>query len=87
MASEREVARFLYAASSAVQAWSAGLISEAEPVDHGAVLSRAAAHRTWDAVHLVSALVARSALSGLGFLALDQRVRENGARMGFVTLS
>lgn len=42
--------------------------------------------RTLDALHLASALVARSALPGLQLLALDQRVRENGARMGFETL-
>lgn len=39
--------------------------------------------RTLDALHLASALVARSAVPGLGLLSLDQRVRVNGERLGF----
>ncbi len=42
--------------------------------------------RTLDALHLASALVARSVAPGLRLLALDQRVRENGVRMGFATV-
>lgn len=42
--------------------------------------------RTLDALHLASALVARSAVPGLQLLSLDQRVRENGARLGFDTV-
>ena len=42
--------------------------------------------RTLDALHLGSALVARSAAPGLRLLTLDQRVRENGERLGFETL-
>jgi len=39
--------------------------------------------RTLDALHLASALVARSAAPGLRVLTLDQRVRENAERLGF----
>lgn len=42
--------------------------------------------RTLDALHLASALVARSAAPELRLLSLDQRVRENGVRLGFVTV-
>jgi len=42
--------------------------------------------RTLDALHLASALVARSVAPGLRLLTLDQRVRENGERLGFVTV-
>jgi hypothetical protein len=38
--------------------------------------------RTFDAIHLASLLVARSALSGLAFLSLDGRVRGAAARLG-----
>jgi len=39
--------------------------------------------RTLDAIHLASALVARSVAPGLAVLSLDQRVRENAVRLGF----
>jgi uncharacterized protein len=39
--------------------------------------------RALDALHLASALVARSAAPGLAVLTLDQRVRENAQRLGF----
>lgn len=39
--------------------------------------------RALDALHLASALVARSAAPGLAVLTLDQRIRENGERLGF----
>lgn len=39
--------------------------------------------RTLDALHLASLLVARSAVPGLRLLSLDQRIRENAARLGF----
>ena len=42
--------------------------------------------RTLDALHLASALVARSVAPGLRLLTLDQRVRENAARLGFSTV-
>jgi predicted nucleic acid-binding protein len=42
--------------------------------------------RTLDALHLGSALVARSAAPGLRLLTLDQRIRENGARLGLEPL-
>lgn len=42
--------------------------------------------RTLDALHLSSALTARSALPGLALLSLDQRVRDNGRRLGFTLL-
>jgi predicted nucleic acid-binding protein len=42
--------------------------------------------RTLDALHLASALVARSVAPGLQLLSLDQRVRENGERLGFVSV-
>ena len=42
--------------------------------------------RTLDALHLASALVARSVAPGLRLLALDQRVRENAERLGFSTV-
>lgn len=38
--------------------------------------------RTLDALHLASALLARSAASELRVLTLDQRVRENAERLG-----
>jgi predicted nucleic acid-binding protein len=39
--------------------------------------------RTLDALHIASALAARSAISDLALLSLDSRVRENGAALGF----
>ena len=42
--------------------------------------------RTLDALHLASALVARSVAPGVQLLTLDQRVRENATRIGFVTV-
>lgn len=39
--------------------------------------------RTLDALHVASALAARSAISNLALLSLDSRVRENGAALGF----
>ena len=42
--------------------------------------------RTLDALHLSCALTARSALPGLALLSLDQRVRDNGRRLGFTLL-
>jgi predicted nucleic acid-binding protein len=41
--------------------------------------------RTLDALHLASALVARSIAPELAILTLDQRVRENAGRLGFET--
>lgn len=38
--------------------------------------------RTLDALHLGSALLARSAAPGLRLITLDQRIRENAARLG-----
>lgn len=42
--------------------------------------------RTLDALHLASALAARSVISDLALLSLDQRVRDNGAALGFDVL-
>lgn len=42
--------------------------------------------RTVDAIHLASALVARSAIADMAFLTLDHRVRLNGRRLGFKVL-
>ena len=39
--------------------------------------------RTLDAIHLASALVARSAVAGLELLSLDERVRTAGGMLGF----
>ena len=39
--------------------------------------------RALDSIHLATALAARAALSDLALLSLDQRVRENGAALGF----
>jgi predicted nucleic acid-binding protein len=39
--------------------------------------------RTLDALHIASALAARSVISDLALLSLDRRVRENGAALGF----
>jgi predicted nucleic acid-binding protein len=39
--------------------------------------------RTLDAIHLASALVARSALSGLEVLSLDDRIRTVAKKLGF----
>jgi hypothetical protein len=42
--------------------------------------------RTLDAIHLVSALLARSAIAGLVLLTLDRRVRAAAAALGFEVL-
>jgi predicted nucleic acid-binding protein len=42
--------------------------------------------RTLDALHLACALVARSVSPDLRLLTLDQRVRENGVRLGFAAV-
>ena len=39
--------------------------------------------RTLDAIHLASALAARSGVSGVELLSLDERVRRVGERLGF----
>lgn len=39
--------------------------------------------RTLDAIHLASALTARSAVPGMALLSLDDRVRHSGAQLGF----
>lgn len=39
--------------------------------------------RTLDALHLASTLAARSLIPNLALLSLDQRVRDNGAALGF----
>jgi hypothetical protein len=39
--------------------------------------------RTLDALHVASAMVARSAVVGLSVLSLDRRVREAAAELGF----
>jgi predicted nucleic acid-binding protein len=38
--------------------------------------------RTLDAIHLASALVARSAVAGLEILTLDERIRQAARRLG-----
>jgi predicted nucleic acid-binding protein len=38
--------------------------------------------RTLDAIHLASALIARTAIAGLGLLSLDDRVRRAGKKLG-----
>lgn len=42
--------------------------------------------RTLDALHLASALIARSLIPDLALLTLDKRVRDNGAALGFTLL-
>ena len=42
--------------------------------------------RTLDALHLASALVARSAVAGLTLLSLDHRIRGSGQGLGFEML-
>ncbi|HEX4963010.1 MAG TPA: type II toxin-antitoxin system VapC family toxin [Thermoanaerobaculia bacterium] len=42
--------------------------------------------RSLDSLHLASALTVRSTLSDLTLLSLDQRVRDNGAALGFDVL-
>jgi predicted nucleic acid-binding protein len=39
--------------------------------------------RTLDAIHLASALMARSVSAGLDLLSLDRRIRSSGKNMGF----
>jgi len=39
--------------------------------------------RTLDAIHLASALMARSVSAGLDLLSLDRRIRSSGRKMGF----
>ena len=42
--------------------------------------------RTLDAIHLASALVARSAVAGLTLLSLDDRIRSVAKKLGFTLL-
>lgn len=42
--------------------------------------------RTLDAIHLASALMARSAIPGVQLLSLDERVRKSGKGLGFQVL-
>ena len=42
--------------------------------------------RTLDAIHLASALTARTAVAALGLLSLDERVRKAGALLGLTLL-
>lgn len=42
--------------------------------------------RTLDALHIASALTARSVISDLALLSLDGRMRDNGAALGFDVL-
>ncbi len=42
--------------------------------------------RTLDAIHLASALVARTAVAGLALLSLDDRIRTAGRRLGLTLL-
>jgi PIN domain-containing protein len=42
--------------------------------------------RALDSLHLASALTVRSTMSDLALLSLDQRVRDNGAALGFDVL-
>jgi predicted nucleic acid-binding protein len=42
--------------------------------------------RTLDAIHLASAIVARSAVAGLALLSLDDRIRSVGKRLGLTLL-
>jgi predicted nucleic acid-binding protein len=42
--------------------------------------------RTLDALHLASAIAARSVISDLALLSLDQRIRDNGTALGFNVL-
>jgi predicted nucleic acid-binding protein len=42
--------------------------------------------RTLDAIHLASALVARSAIAGLHLLSVDNRIRVAGTKIGFGVL-
>jgi predicted nucleic acid-binding protein len=39
--------------------------------------------RTLDAIHLASALAARSAVPGIELLSLDDRIRQSGKQLGF----
>ena len=39
--------------------------------------------RTLDAIHLASALAARSAIRDIEFLSLDDRIRQSGEQLGF----
>jgi predicted nucleic acid-binding protein len=39
--------------------------------------------RTLDAIHLASALTARSGVAGVELLSLDDRIRRSGAQLGF----
>lgn len=42
--------------------------------------------RTLDAIHLASAVLARSAFAGIAVLSLDQRIRNVAAALGFDVL-
>jgi hypothetical protein len=42
--------------------------------------------RTVDAIHLASALVARTAIAGLALLSLDDRIRKAGKKLGLDTI-
>ena len=45
-------------------------------------LARAGNRATLDAIHLASALVARSAIAGLDILSLDERIRKAASLLG-----
>lgn len=42
--------------------------------------------RTLDALHLASALLARTAVDDLALLSLDERIRDNARQLGFVVV-
>jgi predicted nucleic acid-binding protein len=55
----------------------------AEIVDRARHRFPAEPTRTLDALHLASALAARSAIVGIDLLSLDDRIRKAGAQLGF----
>ena len=58
----------------------------ADIVNRGRLPFPAEPVRTLDALHLASAIIARTAVPDLALLTLDERVRSSAQQLGFVTL-
>jgi predicted nucleic acid-binding protein len=83
--SELEVARRRTMFESVSSHWTQ-LKIDSEVLDRARRRFPAEPVRTLDALHLASSLAARSVVSDLALLSLDQRVRDNGAALGFDVL-
>ena len=79
---ESEAAGRRTAAATAAEHWAVFAI-DGEIVERARRAFPLEPIRTLDAVHLSTALVARSAVTDLQLLSLDRRIRVNAARLGF----